>query len=314
MRCHAAGIRGAWFVGLGGVLVACAMASVSPLSGGEPPGEDRSLAPLFNWDLVSLEQNNPRFNASVLSGFHSVRSPGVTPHRAWKVGLGVLYSREQQVATTTNTVLFSRQQVILNPKINYGFYNSLEAGAGFEAAYTDGREPQVGPGGETELVPEEELAASAVNLGVKWGVLQAGRLRLGLSFDSRIAVNEDAFGALPKTLYNAEIDGDYAITSRFGVVTNVQYMTTDDFFEENQFVLDLGTTYTFSDNFRGMFFGTLQDDLEANDVLLFAGVAGQYVFEQHSFTLALDFQLNEADRDVRTQNQLDLEFSYTFTF
>ena len=53
---------------------------------------------------------------------------------------------------------------------------------------------------------------------------------------------------------------------------------------------------------------------EADHAVLFIGIAGQYVFEQHSFTLALDFQLNDARREVRTESQIDVEFSYTFTF
>ena len=97
-------------------------------------------------------------------------------------------------------------------------------------------------------------------------------------------------------------------------ITNVQYLTNNHWFEEDQFVFDAGLVYTFSDEFRGMLFGTLVQDDEADNVLLFGGIAGQYVFEQHSFTLALDLQINEADRDVRTQKQIDVEFSYTFTF
>jgi hypothetical protein len=43
---------------------------------------------VFDWDLISLEQNSQRFNGSVLSGFHNLRSPGVTPARAWRPGWG----------------------------------------------------------------------------------------------------------------------------------------------------------------------------------------------------------------------------------
>jgi hypothetical protein len=63
-----------------------------------------------------------------------------------------------------------------------------------------------------------------------------------------------------------------------------------------------------------MLFATALDDDEADDVLFFAGVASQYVFEQHSFTLAFDLQMNDARRDIRTQSQLDIELSYAFTF
>ena len=42
-------------------------------------GREESIEPLFNWDLVSIEQNNQRFNGSALTGFHSIRSAGVTP-------------------------------------------------------------------------------------------------------------------------------------------------------------------------------------------------------------------------------------------
>ena len=53
----------------------------------EIPVDDRDRAKefyssIFDWDLVSLEQNSHRYNASVLSGFHNLRSPGVTPGRA----------------------------------------------------------------------------------------------------------------------------------------------------------------------------------------------------------------------------------------
>src|SRR5262245_50162674 len=74
--------------------------------------------PVFDWDLVSLEQNSHRFNGSVLSGFHNLRSPGVTPHRAWKTGLGLIYSQENQVATAAGVdSSFSTQRLIMNPKI-----------------------------------------------------------------------------------------------------------------------------------------------------------------------------------------------------
>jgi hypothetical protein len=272
------------------------------------------MTELFDWDLISLEQNNPRFNASVLSGFHSVRSPGVTPYRSWKTGLGVLYTREERVAEATNSKLYDQEQVILNPKINYGFYHHLEAGLGFETTWTSGKDILPQPDGTIETDSNEAFEANTVDLGLKWRFLEEGRLRLALSYDVRIAINRGAFGTLPSTLHNVEIDGDFAVTNRFGVLSNLQYLTTDNFFEVDQVVFDLGAAYFFSDRFRGMLFGTLQSDDEADDVLIFWGFASQYVFERHSFTFAVDIQLNEADRDVRTQSQLDLEFSYTYTF
>ena len=282
------------------------------------PAEDDAsfdLGSPFDWDLVSLEQSNPRFNASVLSGFHSVRSPGITPSRAWKTGLGVLYSRQEQVLESTNTEVFSQQELVLNPKVNHGFFGVFEVGAGFEATWAKGEEVETPPGGGPAVTePAEAFEASAADLGIKWSLLQTGRLRMALAFDSRIAVNKGAFGTLPATIYNLEIDADFALTSRLSVITNVQYLTTGHLFEEDQFLFDAATAYSFNDRFRGMLFGTLVEDNEADNVLLFLGIAGQYVFEQHSFTLAIDLQLNEALRDVRTQKQVDVEFSYAFTF
>lgn len=296
-------------------LLTSGAAAAEPAGSGEEVGARASEVPFpFDWDLVSLEQTNPRFNASVLSGFHSVRSPGVTPHRAWKTGLGLLYTRAEQVLEATNTELFDRQQLILNPKINYGLLGAFEVGAGFEGSWAEGKDIETLPGGGVQAESEEAFEASAVGVGAKWGFLKTSRLRLALALDSRIAINHGAFGALPETLYNVEVDGDYAFTSRLSVVSNLQYMTTDHFFEEDQGVFDLATTYSFSDQFRGMLFGTLVVADELDEVLLFSGIAGQYVFEQHSFTLAVDLQLNEAERDVRTQSQIDVEFSYTFTF
>jgi hypothetical protein len=268
----------------------------------------------FDWDLVSLEQNNPRFNASVLSGFHSLRSPGVSPHRAWKAGVGILYSREEQVAVESNNELFDREQLVVNPKINYGLFGVAEIGAGFEAVWTEGKEIRDLPGGQSEEVSENEFEASAVGLGIKWKFLEQRPLRLALSFDSRIAVNRGAFGALPATVYNVELDGDYALTSRFALAGNLQFMTSDVSEIEDQVVIDIAGVYSFSHRFRGMLFSTAIEDDEADDVLFFLGVAGQYVYEQHSVTVAVDFQLNDARRDVRTQRQLDVELSYTITF
>ena len=272
---------------------------------------DEAVIP-FDWDLVSLEQNNPRFNASVLSGFHSVRSPGVTPHRGWKTGIGLLFSREEQVAVTSNTELFEREQLTLNPRLNYGLLPAVEVGAGFEFVWTEGKELiNTSPGGTDA---ESAWEASAVGLGVKWAFLDTRPLRLALSFDSRVAINRNAFGTLDATVYNVEIDGDYAITSRFLIAGNLQFMTSDLNGLRDQVILDVAGQYAFSDRFRGMLFSTAIEDDEADDILFFIGFAGQYVIEQHSFTLALDFQLNDANREIRTERQLDVELTYTFTF
>jgi hypothetical protein len=315
-------LRPAGSIAAGGILLAAVLAA--PAAEPEPPGaagspaasDDASfdLGASFDWDLVSLEQSNPRFNASVLSGFHSIRSPGVTPSRAWKTGLGILYTRQEQVLVATNTEVFDQQQLILNPKLNRGFLGAFEVGAGFEASWAEGEDVDVQPDGSAVTEPAEAFEASAADVGIKWSLLRTGRLRLALSFDSRIAVNKGAFGTLPATIYNLELDGDVALTSRLSVISNVQYLTTGHLFEDDQFVFDAAGAYSFSDRFRGMLFGTLVEDDEADNVLFFLGIAGQYVFEQHSFTLAIDLQLNEALRDVRTQNQLDIELSYTFTF
>ena len=265
---------------------------------------DQEVVP-FDWDLVSLEQNNPRFNASVLSGFHSVRSPGVSPYRAWKTGIGLLYSREEQVAVTSNTELFDREQLTLNPRLNYGAFPGIEVGGGFETLWTEGKEILNIPGGGTGT--ETAWEANAVGLGAKWAFLDTRPLRLALSFDSRVAVNRGAFGTLPATVYNVEIDGDYAVTSRFFIAGNLQFMTSDRDAIRDQVILDLAGQYAFSDQFRGMLFSTAIEDDEADEVLFFIGFAGQHVIEQHSFTLALDFQLNDASREVRTERQLDVE-------
>jgi hypothetical protein len=121
---------------------------------------------------------------------------------------------------------------------------------------------------------------------------------------------------LSLTLFNAEIDGQYFVTNRFSLVSNFQFMTSDNFQQvRDEVVGDFGGEYTFSDEFRGLVFGTVQEDDPAQTALLFLGFAGQYLFQRcHSFALAVDFQVNDARRDVRTQGQFDLEFSYTFTF
>jgi hypothetical protein len=73
--------------------------------------------------------------------------------------------------------------------------------------------------------------------------------------------------------------------------------------------------YTFSEQFRGLVFGTFLEDDAAHTVLFYLGFAGQYLFlERHSIAIAVDFQVNDASRDVKTQGQLDVEVSYTFTF
>jgi len=273
------------------------------------------IEPLFNWDIISLEQNNPRFNASVLTGFHSVRSPGVTPYRGWKVGLGVYYTREEQVSNVNGVSLFDRDQLLLNPKLNYGFFPSLEAGIGLTGGYAQGRELVTGADGMTVDEREDNLGLNSADIGVKWKFWDEQRFRFALSFDSRIAIDRDEFGNIPGTLFNIELDGDFAVTGRFSMVANLQFLTSASALIEDQVMGDIGALYTFSDRFRGMLFGTLQEDDQAGTVLGFVGIAGQYVFEQHSFTVALDLQLNDAGRrDIRTEEQLDIEFSYTFTF
>lgn len=272
------------------------------------------VQPLFNWDIISLEQNNPRFNGSVLTGFHSVRSPGVTPVSRWKIGLGALYTREEQFSEASGSSVFRRNQVLVDPKLNYGFAEDFEAGVGFVASYARGREMvSDGMGGVVEQT-EEAVEPSSVDLGVKWNFLDTKRFRLALAFDTRLALSRGDFGALPANFFNVEVDADFAVTGRFSMVGNLQFVTSDSADTRDQFIIDVAATYTFSDRFRGMLFGTVQEDDEANTVLGFIGIAGQYVIGQHSFTLAFDLQLNDASREVRTEEQLDIELSYTFTF
>jgi hypothetical protein len=297
--------------GVGGLAVALALAAAGAR------GQDVEGRPVFDWDLVSLEQNSQRFNGSILSGFHNLRSPGVTPARAWKTGLGLIYSKEDDIATTTEGErTFSTQRLIMNPKLNYGFWDSLEAGVGMEANYVTGKEINGLPNVGTVVQSDENAAASAVDAGLKYSFLKLERLRLGVSADSRIAVDRHAFGMLPYTLFDIELDGQYYFTNRFSLLSNLQFMTSDNFNQvRDEFVFDLGGAYTFSDKFRGLVFGTLMEDDPASTAVLFLGFAGQYLFaERHSFTLAVDFQVNDATREVRTQGQFDLEFSYTFTF
>jgi hypothetical protein len=269
----------------------------------------------FDWDIVSLEQNNNRFNGSVLSGFHSIRSPGVTPWRAWKTGLGLLYSHEEQTASQAASIRdLENDLVIVNPKLNYGFLPHLEGGLGVEFNYADGETVDRMAGGGIEDEHSDNFNVSAAVGGLKWNLYRDARLRLATAFDTRVATREKQFGMLPATLFNFEVDGDYAFTSRFSLVSNLQFMTSDKSAVSDQIIFDLAGNYSFTDRFRGMLFGTVQEDDEADDAVFFVGFAGQYVVDQHSFTVALDFQLNDARRDVRTDNQIDLEFSYTFTF
>jgi hypothetical protein len=273
--------------------------------------------PVFDWDLVSLEQNSQRFNGSVLSGFHNLRSPGTTPHRAFKTGLGLIYSQEDLVATGAGVEqTFSTQRLIMNPKINYGLYDALEGGLGLEANYVTGKEVQGVSGTGPIETSEENADLSAAVAGVKWSFPRWWQnLRLGAAFDTRLALNRHGFGMLPQSLFNFEVDGEYSVTNRFSLVGNLQFITSDSFKEISDEVIgDVGATYTFSDQFRGLVFGTLQEDDPAQAVIIFLGFAGQYLFERHSFALAVDFQVNDVRRDVRTEGQIDVEFSYTFTF
>jgi len=296
---------------LAGFLAAC-LEAASSVDAQEVEGR-----PIFDWDLVSLEQNSHRFNGSVLSGFHSLRSPGVTPHRAWKAGLGLLYSQEDQIASEGGQEhSFSTQRLIMNPKVNYGFFDSIEVGAGLEANYVEGKTVDAIPGLGTVRQSEDNADLSAAVVGVKWAFPPWWRqLRLGAAFDARIAVNRGEFGLLPETLFNVELDSEYVFTSRFSMVGNLQFMTSDDFHEiSDQVIADLGATYTFSDRFRGMVFGTAQEDDPSNAATFFLGFAGQYLAGRHAVTVAVDFQINDVRRDVRTEGQIDLEVSYTFTF
>jgi hypothetical protein len=280
--------------------------------------QETDFRPLFNWDLVSLEQNNPRFNGSVLSGFHSVRSPGVTPYQWFKTGMGILYTREEQVSEATGSTRFTYNQVVVNPKLNYGFWRDFEAGLGVTSTYVTGKElvpDEVG----TREIDEENVDLNSVDLGVKWGFLETffpkiQRYHFSLSFDTRLAVNRGDFGMLPANFFNIEVDADFAVTTRFSLVGNLQMLVSDGAALRNQVMADIATLYSFTDQFRGMLFGTIKEDDEARTALGFVGIAGQYVFEQHSFTLAFDLLLNDADREFRSEEQLDIEFSYTFTF
>ena len=277
-------------------------------------GRDESIEPLFNWDLVSLEQNNQRFNGSALTGFHSIRSAGVTPLGGWKMGLGFLYTGEEQFVRSVGDSLFRRNQVYLNPKMNLGLFENMECGAGLVAAYANGRELLTDEAGEGFFENREEGVLSSVDLGMKWKVYDDRQLRLALSFDTRLSLNEDTFGMLPGNFYNIELDGDYAVTSRLSMAGNLQFLTSDSDELENQMIFDIAAIYSFTNTFRGMLFSTIQEDDLARTFLGFIGFAGQYVYKQHAFTLSFDIQLNDADRAIRTEEQIDIALSYTYAF
>ncbi len=277
-------------------------------------GRDEPIEPLFNWDLVSIEQNNQRFNGSALTGFHSIRSAGVTPLGGWKMGLGFLYTGEEQFVRSVGDSLFRRNQVYLNPKMNLGLFENMEFGAGLVAAYANGRELLTDEAGEGFFENREEGGLSSVDLGMKWKVYDDRQLRLALSFDTRLSLNEDTFGMLPGNFYNIELDGDYAVTSRLSMAGNLQFLTSDSAELENQFILDVAAVYSFTNTFRGMLFSTVQEDDLARTFLGFIGFAGQYVYKQHAFTLSFDIQLNDADRAIRTEEQIDIALSYTYAF
>ena len=275
--------------------------------------QDESIEPLFNWDLVSLEQNNQRFNGSALTGFHSIRSAGVTPLGGWKMGLGFLYTGEEQFDRSRgdSNPLFRRNDLYLNPKLNMGLFENIEFGAGLVAAYANGRAML---NGEPPTVDREEGALSSADLGVKWKFYDDRQLRFALSFDTRLSLNEDTFGMLKGNYYNVELDGDYAVTSRLSMAGNLQFLTSDSAELKNQFILDVAAVYSFTNTFRGMLFSTIQEDDLARTFLGFIGFAGQYVYKQHAFTLSFDIQLNDADRAIRTEEQIDIALSYTYAF
>ncbi|MFP6739749.1 MAG: hypothetical protein VCD34_13540, partial [Planctomycetota bacterium] len=194
-------------------LVVMALPVVFAAASLQAQGAEDPIEPLFNWDLVSLEQNNQRFNGSVLTGFHSIRSAGVTPLGGWKLGVGLLYTGEEQFVRSVGDSLFRRNEVYLNPKLNMGLFEDIEFGAGLVAAYANGRELVDGPGGAfTE--DREEGGLSSADLGVKWKFYDDRQMRFALSFDTRLSLNEDTFGMLRGNYYNIELDTDYAVTSR----------------------------------------------------------------------------------------------------
>ena len=304
MSVRSGGYRG-WFLRAAVFFSAC----WGGLLGAQGRGE--SIEPLFNWDLVSLEQNNQRFNGSALTGFHSIRSAGVTPLGGWKLGVGLLYTGEEQFVRSGGDSLFRRNEVYLNPKFNMGLFEDIELGAGLVAAYANGRE-LVNGGPSTE--DREEGVLSSADLGAKWKFYDDRQLRLALSFDTRLSLNEGTFGMLRGNYYNVELDGDYAVTRRLSMAGNLQFLTSDSAELENQFILDVAAVYSFTNTFRGMLFSTIQEDDLARTFLGFLGFAGQYVYKQHAFTLSFDIQLNDADRAIRTEEQIDIALSYTYAF
>ena len=232
----------------------------------------------------------------------------------WKTGIGLLYTREEQVSEVTESNRFTYNQLILNPKINYGLFWNLEAGAGVTASYATGRELRPDGDGGVSETEEENIDINSVDLGIKWNFLNLNRLRFAFAFDSRLGLNRGDFGTLSANFFNLELDADYAVTHRFSLAGNLQFLTSDGDEVETQVLGDVAALYSFTDQFRGMLFGTIKEDDEARTALGFVGIAGQYVFEQHSFTLAFDLLLNDADREFRSEEQLDVELSYTFTF
>ena len=300
--------RFAVLAGLAGLALGAGLCAEDPT--GAP---ELLVAPLFNWDIVSLEQNLPRFNGSVLTGFHSLRSPGVTPRGATKLGVGLLYSREEQFARTATDSFFRRNQVFLNPKSAFGIWNDVEVGAGLSGSWVEGRE-LVGTGATERTRAVADWLLDSGDLGVKWKFFDRERYRLAASFDTRLALSRADFGSLPGNFFNFEIDGDYAATRRLSLAANLQLLASDSNSRRDQVIVDFGAIYSFTDVFRGMLLGTLQEDDEADTVLGFIGLAGQLVEEQHAFTLSFDLQLNDAKRAVRTEEQLDISLSYTFTF
>ena len=168
--------------------------------------------------------------------------------------------------------------------------------------------------GEPPTVDREEGALSSADLGVKWKFYDDRQMRFALSFDTRLSLNEDTFGMLKGNYYNVELDGDYAVTSRLSMAGNLQFLTSDSAELKNQFILDVAAVYSFTNTFRGMLFSTIQEDDLARTFLGFIGFAGQYVYKQHAFTLSFDIQLNDADRAIRTEEQIDIALSYTYAF
>ena len=235
--------------------------------------------------------------------------------RSRKLGLGILYMHEELTARTgERTTTFDNDIVILNPKLNYGLWEFLEFGGGLELNLANGKESRRLEGGGLDLKSESEIGFSSVVGGVKWNFFDEQGLRISSSFDTRVALQPGTFGMLGATFFNFELDADYALSDQLSVVSNMQFITSDRNEVEDVGILDLAAAYGFNDRFRGMVFTTIQEDDEAREPAFFFGVAGQMVHQQHSFTFAVDFQLNDVGREVEATNQIDLEFSYTITF